>query len=143
MGTATDVARFLVQCAIDMKAPLTNMKLQKMLYFAWIEYYKVSRSYLFDDSINAWKLGPVVPEVYDEFKIFAAMPITFTKKPELELKPEVKGFLNKFSQRYRDVNAFDLVRKTHERGKPWSEAYREGRKDTVIPFESIIRLECQ
>lgn len=52
MSTATDVARFLVQYYIDIKKSVTNMKLQKLLYYAWIEYYKSSDGkYLFNDKI--------------------------------------------------------------------------------------------
>ena len=36
----SDVARFIVQKYINDGNPVTNMKLQKMLYYAWVDYYK-------------------------------------------------------------------------------------------------------
>lgn len=83
MSTAIDVVRFLVQHYIDAKRSITNMKSQKLLYHAWIEFYKShDGKHLFEDDIYAWKLGPVVPEVYYEYRIYAAMPISITKTPE-------------------------------------------------------------
>lgn len=141
MSTATDVARFLVQYYIDIKKSVTNMKLQKLLYYAWIEYYKSSDGkYLFNDKIYAWKLGPVVPEVYREYRVYAAMPISVSKKPENEPDEETKKFLRDFADRYKDTKAMDLVRLSHAPGKPWEKAYDEGHGDTAIPFDSIIGL---
>lgn len=144
MNTATDVARFLVQYYIDIKKSVTNMKLQKLLYYAWIEYYTHhDGKYLFKDEIYAWKLGPVVPDVYREYRIFAAMPISMTKKPENSIDEGTQMFLRSFADRYKDTKAMDLVNRSHVPGKPWEKAYKDGHGETAIPFKSIIRLECQ
>lgn len=144
MSTAVDVARFLVRYHIDIRKSVTNMKLQNLLYYAWIEYYRThSGGYLFDDRIYAWKLGPVVPAVYREYRIYAAMPISIVKDPENAIDEETQSFLRSFADRYKDMDAMDLVRRSHAPGKPWEEAYKDGHGDTAIPFESIIRLECQ
>ncbi len=144
MNTATDVASFLVQYYIDIKKSTTNMKLQKLLYYAWIEYYKSHDGrYLFEDKIYAWKLGPVVPQVYHEYRIYAAMPISIAKPRKGEIDEETAAFLQSFAEKYKDVSARDLVSRSHAPGKPWEKAYKEGHGDTAIPFNSIIRLECQ
>ena len=144
MTSATDVARFLVQEFVDIRKSTTNMKLQKLLYFAWIEYYDYSKGkYLFDDKFSAWKLGPVIPDVYREYRIFAAMPISFTKPPDNNLDGDVVDFLKGFADRYKDVSASNLISRSHQEGKPWCRVYKEGERNTVIPFESIIRLECK
>lgn len=144
MNTATDVARFLVQYYIDIKKSTTNMKLQKLLYYAWIEYFTShDGKYLFEDKIYAWKLGPVVPPVYYEYRIYAAMPISITKSPEGKIDDDTAEFLRSFADKYKDMSARDLVTRTHAPGKPWERAYRGGNGDTAIPFSSIIRLECQ
>lgn len=143
MNTATDIARFLVQYGIDTRKSLTNMKLQKLLYYAWIEYYTSHDGrHLFEDRMYAWKLGPVVPPVYREYRIYAAMPISITKPPEGEIDDDTAEFLRSFADRYRDTSFRDLVARSHAPGKPWDKAYRDGQDDVVIPFTSIIRLEC-
>ena len=144
MSTATDVARFLVQYYIDIKKSVTNMKLQKLLYYAWIEYYSSHDGrYLFNDEIYAWKLGPVVPDVYREYRIFAAMPISMTRGPDGNIDEDTREFLKSFADRYKNTKAMDLVNRSHAPGKPWEKAYSKGHGDTAIPFKSIIALECQ
>lgn len=143
MNTATDIARFLVRYYIGIGKSISNMKLQKLLYYAWIDYYKLHGKYLFKDEIYAWKLGPVVPDVYREYRIYAAMPITATKEPVNGISEDVKQFLRQFADRYKDAKAMDLVYLSHAPGKPWEKAYESGHGDSIIPFKSIIKLECQ
>lgn len=142
MNTAMDIARFLIQYYNRIKKPITNVKLQKLLYYAWIEYYISHGKYLFKDSIHAWKLGPVVPEVYYEYRIFAAMPISSVKEPSNRIDDNVRDFLEHFAEKYKDTKAFDLVSRSHEAGKPWEKAYGYC-AGSIIPFKSIVDLECQ
>ncbi len=138
---AVDVSRILVKTYIDRGSPTTNLKLQKLLYFAWIEYYNKFRRYLFKEYIRAWKLGPVVVESYMEFRPFAALPITFTKEPIGNVSSEDRIFLEEFASRYLDRTASHLVSRSHNGDTPWKAVYREG-ENRIIPFDLIIRKEC-
>ena len=98
---------------------------------------------MFDDAIYAWKLGPVVPDVYREYCIFAAMPITITEESIHEPDRELSSFLMSFVERNRCCTDIGLIAGTHRDGTPWKKAYIEGRMDVEIPFPLIIRMECQ
>lgn len=137
-----DIARFIVQHYIDSSNPTTNMKLQKMLYFAWIEFFKKTNKPLFENKIYAWKFGPVVPEVYNEYRIFAGINISFTESPK-NIPRDVAVFLRGFADKYKDRTASGLVSRTHSLGGPWERVYKPDVKNTEIPFDLIIRLECQ
>jgi uncharacterized phage-associated protein len=52
------------------EARLSNLKLQKLLYYAQGHYLATAGQPLFDDRIQAWSHGPVVPTVYHEYKKF-------------------------------------------------------------------------
>ena len=144
MHDAEDIARFIVRRSIDIGRPLTNLRLQEYLYLAWIDYYRETNGlYLFDDAIYAWKLGPVVPDVYREYRIFAAMPITITEESIHEPDRELSSFLMSFVERNRSCTDIGLIAGTHREGTPWKKAYIEGRMDVEIPFPLIIRMECQ
>lgn len=78
----SDVARFIVRKYIADGNPVTNMKLQKMLYYAWVRYYKQFGEYLFRDDIYAWKYGPVVPKVYREYRFTPVCPYSIPTSPE-------------------------------------------------------------
>ena len=56
--------------------PVSNLQLQKLLYFSWIDYYQKKKgAYLFDESFVAWPLGPVVLSAYYDFCAYGAEPI--------------------------------------------------------------------
>jgi len=139
---AVDASRILVKKYIEMNNPATNLKIQKLLYFAWIEYYRKNKRYLFEENFLAWKFGPVVWEAYNEYRIFGAVPITFTDEPNEPVSLEDRSFLEDFASRYKDRTARQLVYKTHEDGTPWKKHYKEGETRNIIPFEEIIRSEC-
>jgi uncharacterized phage-associated protein len=136
---AVDVARFIVGNAGE---PVSNLKLQKMLYFAWVGYYNKTRTYLFGDDICAWKFGPVIPSAYSEFRIYGGMPITTRKESTIRgrdadmLKDVISACVGK--------TATSLVNMAHRPGGPWERTYDGGLGDRKkIPFERIVELECQ
>lgn len=139
----SDVARFIVRKYITDGNPVTNMKLQKMLYYAWVSYYKqFEGEYLFKDDIYAWKYGPVVPKVYREYRIYAGMPILHSEQPA-EMDKQTTDFLIEFADDHKDFTASQLVNLTHRDGYPWKRVYKEGEKYTKIPFDTIIAIECR
>lgn len=108
---------------------LTNLKLQKMLYFAQAEYLKEFDKKLFEDGIEAWQYGPVVKNVYEWLKDCGAFVIT-----EMDIKLcdtdriplDIKRFLDKIWNKYSKISAWGLVQKTHKPGSAWSKTYRNG-----------------
>ncbi len=47
---------------------ITHLKLQKILYFAQSAFLSIQKGPLFDEKIEAWKYGPVIPDIYKIFK---------------------------------------------------------------------------
>ncbi len=144
MANVLGVADYIVQGCIDTNHSISNLKLQKMLYFAWIEYYKETKDKLFTDSFMAWKLGPVVYDVYLSYRIFGAMPISYVPKngASSELSSDVKRFLSAFTDSQASFSGTQLVKRSHRPGGAWAEAYREGAGHNTISFDSIVRFEC-
>lgn len=54
---------------------LSNLKLQKLLYFANITYISITGEPLFDDNVVAEKYGPLVWSVYHNYRHFEKAPI--------------------------------------------------------------------
>ena len=65
---------------------LTNLKLQKLLYFAYGMHLAVYEEPLFESEIQAWRLGPVIPDVYNEFKDRGSMPISEGSRATIQLE---------------------------------------------------------
>ena len=130
---AVDIAREMVRLSIENKLWITNLQLQKILYFTWIDYFKAKHGRLFEDMpFEAWKYGPVVSEVYYEYWLNVARLIFITKAPEEDMS-DISDFLLKSLVKYRAKGASELVKMTHESGSPWDICYKEGRKEE-IPF---------
>ena len=73
---AVDLARYIVGKYAEEGRPVTNLHLQKMLFFAQASYCRASKGdLLFDDEFEAWPYGPVIPSVYDEYSVCGARPI--------------------------------------------------------------------
>ena len=75
MPSAVDVARyFLAQSDDDAGDIISNLKLQKLLYYAQGVTLALTGKPLFSDPIEAWQHGPVVPSVYRLYKVAAGHP---------------------------------------------------------------------
>lgn len=145
MYSAKQVAQYIInKCSIE-KRPVSNLKLQKLLYFVWIEYRKRTGKNLFDDKIYAWQFGPVVPEVYYDYCAYGGMDIDRRyEDDEIEIRAEDKAILDASLAGYLNCSVSRLVNMTHEQGKPWYKVYveQEGVKQE-IPFSLIEQMECQ
>ena len=141
MAHAVDVAGYIVKSCIDSGYTITNMKLQKMLYFAWIDYFKENNKSLFDDEFLAWKYGPVIYDVYQKYRIFGAMPISYAVDTRLEnIDKSVKQFLNNFIEKNGQTSGGMLMIKSHREGGAWSKIHKKG-SSNIIPFDLIKELE--
>lgn len=135
------VADYTISYCTRAKCPISNLKLQKMLYFLWVDYYKETKCELYLDDICAWKLGPVVPNVYYNFCSYAGTPIALERPSKIEETDT--GILDSIIKRYLLMPASTLVNMTHTRGKPWERVYQDGIGNrSVIPFSLIKDLEC-
>lgn len=64
-SNALDIAKYLITLASPEEEDLmTNLRLQKLLYYAQGFYLALFGKPLFTEKIAAWQYGPVVPDVY-------------------------------------------------------------------------------
>ena len=120
MRTADEVADYFLHFCRQHGDVLTNLKLQKLVYYAQAWHLALKQKPLFPESIEAWVHGPVVPPLYGRFKQFGWNPIT--------LEPDCPNFTNGTGKHLEEVfsvyghySAWDLERMTHQED-PWREA---------------------
>ena len=109
---------------------LTNLKLQKLLYYQQGYHLAAFGTPLFSENIEAWMYGPVVPVVYDIFSEYgsSALPIVDV---EIALDEEEEILFNQVYDAYREFSAIGLMNRTHTE-KPWIESIPHDR-GTIIP----------
>ncbi|MBQ8672665.1 MAG: DUF4065 domain-containing protein [Bacteroides sp.] len=113
---------------------LTNLKLQKMLYYQQGYHLAAFGTPLFEEDVEAWMYGPVVPCVYDVYSRYGSATLPETDNP-IELLEEEEILFNQVYQAYRDFSAIGLMNRTHNE-QPWLQALPHDR-GTIIPCESM------
>ncbi|AXY58826.1 DUF4065 domain-containing protein [Acinetobacter sp. WCHAc010052] len=105
----------------------TQMQLLKLVYIAHGWMLAVFNEPLIYDEVQAWKFGPVIPNLYQELKIYGS---------SLIMDP-ILQFPTQFNERehqiihftyasYGDFSAYQLSDITHAPDTPWSETYGKG-----------------
>lgn len=131
--TASDVAKSFIASFQKKDAEISNLKLQKLLYYAQGWHLALYGQPLFQDAIQAWVHGPVVPYVFREYKEYAWRPITKSVHPIITAD---EGFhLNEVIRVYGGFDAVTLERMTH-REDPWKNA--RGRLAPDEPSHAVI-----
>lgn len=131
--TAHHVADYLLAFAREHGDCLTNLKLQKLLYYSQAWYLALYGKPIFDDAFEAWVHGPVVRSVYRRFNRYRFNPITGSvDKPDLPRR--VRSLIEEVFSKYGCFTGWDLERLTHEE-VPWLAA-RDG-----LPPEAISSAE--
>jgi uncharacterized phage-associated protein len=137
--TALDVSNYFIEKASEVdENDLTNLKLQKLLYFAQGKFAAQKGTPLFREPIEAWDLGPVVREVYNQFKKCGQFPITVFDTPDATIKigKETQVFLDSIWDEYGKYSAAYLVGLTHKRNTPWKKHFQRGQSN-IIPVDEL------
>lgn len=134
---ALKVAQYtLHRCAFVLRRPISNLQLQKILYYIQGDFLARFNEPLFCDLIVAWKLGPVVEDVYYEYNVHVASPILDTQPVDLDLRPEELAAINQQIDEKSKLSAWDLVEKTHQED-PWKNAFYTKGQGSVISSDEI------
>lgn len=145
MLSVKQVASYFIEQSSNLpENDLTNLKLQKILFYGQAEALKNTDAPLFAEDIEAWKYGPVVPVAYDWLKGCGAYPITtFDIVTSTDgITEDIKTFLSNVWQKYSKYSAGYLVDKTHEDGSPWKKTYSDS-QNSVIPNDETKKAKLQ
>jgi uncharacterized phage-associated protein len=124
--------------ASSVEADISNLKLRKLPYYAQGHYLAQNGEPLFDEEIQAWAHGPVVPDFYHAFKDFGRGPINpdvIRDDFDWDRYKNVETFLMDIWDRYGSVAAWTLREKTH-REPPWRDAFEDGVKQPATATRS-------
>ena len=120
------VANFFIALGnSDSEDYMTNLRLNKLMYFAQAWSLVLFDNPLFSEDIHAWQLGPVVPSIYHKYKHKGKNQIINTdttfKLNMLSFKEQ--QLLMAILGRYGKYSTSGLVDITHYPGSPWDKAY--------------------
>jgi uncharacterized phage-associated protein len=142
--------------------PITQMKLQKLLFYAHAWHLATRENPLFDEDFEAWAWGPVLRDVYFQTREFGKAPITkhisrltvapgekhflnarFETPVLGEADQDVKAFIRSVWESHKPFSGVQLSNSTHAPGEPWTiikDKYRTLDGKPTIPNDLIAEV---
>lgn len=142
------ISKYIINYCDEHFGGVSNLRLQKLLYFVQVEFIKETGQAAFKEEIEAWSFGPVVPEIYRKYKIFGRENIILNTSIGLDflldfdnvLSEEVsekdKKIINGVLKEASNLPTAELVNISHKQD-PWKNAYNKNERGKVITKESI------
>lgn len=128
--SALDIARFVINYEHSQQRDISNLRLQKLLYFVQAKVVCETGEPCFSDYMEAWDFGPVVPAVYYQYRIFGGMniPSAYESSPLIEscIAEHITGVLDYCAS----YPTYQLVEITHQQD-PWKFARMRGIKSQI------------
>jgi len=118
--SADQIAKyFLTLTDEDAGDVMTNLKLQKLLYYAQGFHLGLHERPLFSEPMESWMHGPVVPEIYHFYSPHGTMPIPYPEDFDLSvIDEETREFLDEVYDVYGQFSATKLQNMVQEES-PW------------------------
>lgn len=125
------IANFVLDRADERRQEITNLDLQKIVYFLHGHYLTEFHEPLVIDEFEAWNYGPVHRTLYEAFReynetaiegrAFAFDPVRRQRREMPALSdPKVVNAISRLLDYYLDMPTYLRVQITHSEGTPWS-----------------------
>lgn len=147
MENSLAIANYFVGKSLETGIEMTPMKLVKLTYISHGWHLGLKKQPLINEATEAWRYGPVVPSVYNKFKVYGSAQIkaleTNISSKVIEIEDKTLSvFLDEVWNVYKGYNGLQLSTLTHQPNTPWDIVYNQrGGKDSdtnmIIPNELI------
>jgi uncharacterized phage-associated protein len=137
------VANLILEEGQRLERPVSNVALQKLLYFAHGLHLVQRKQPLVSGFFEAWTYGPVHPTVYHCFKSAGDRPITFraegidvltgeSKQLVAPTAPEVLAVIAHVMSSFGTMSAGQLITVSHAKGAPWDHVVEGARQGLAL-----------
>jgi len=142
------IANHMLDRADHVGVEVTNLALNKLVYFAHGTYFSTFSERLVKNSFEAWQYGPVVQVVYDAFKSYGSSrimgrarrfnPVEHAYEEITEsVTPQDALIVDGVFDMFSSMTAGQLVALSHEEGSPWAMLWESA--DLVVRPGMVIR----
>ena len=126
---AKEIACYILKYCKKKKKPITNLELQKLLYFIQIELIKQNKDIILDN-FSAWRFGPIIESVYYDYCVNGPYVITdiFEENEEF-ISKDVKNIINKIIRtklKTIKIKPWDIAKYIQREDGAWSIVYNNG-----------------
>ncbi len=117
---------------------LTPMQLIKLSYIAHGWTLAILDNPLFKDIVDAWRYGPVVPDIYHRYKKFGYSRISVRlRNLDDSFNNNEQAIMKRVVEVYGKYDGLYLSALTHQPDSPWDITIRKDGENTPIPNELI------
>lgn len=150
MYPALQIANKLIEKGVEDQKLLTHLKLQKAIYLAQGFYLAKTGNPLINEFFEAWRLGPVVRVVYDQYKDFGGQPIDrltpIISDSDIKDNSMANWSLTSAWNIAKSMNALTLSNWTHATNSPWDNTIKSSEKyiqnsELEQYFQKIFQLD--
>ncbi|MBZ7982125.1 DUF4065 domain-containing protein [Campylobacter sp. RM12640] len=138
MKNAMFYARQVIKYCHENNHDITNLQLQKILYFLQAQNLRLYNEPLFEDDFEAFKYGAIIYEVYNNYSRYGAHAIADDITDRLELSYKQKSLI----ENCMNLAAFKLVDINTQVGGAWYKTFRNGVGIGNIIDKKLISLEA-
>ena len=135
--SAFEVARYIINHEAQQGRAVSNLRLQKLLYFVQVQFVVNSNdaSPCFYEKMEAWGFGPVVREVYYEYRYYGGAIIPPDRSFSTTITPKDQSMINEILDECAKHSTSALMDATHAQD-PWKNA-RRNKYNNEISLNSI------
>lgn len=135
------LAGYVVQKSIDIGAPVTNLKLLKILYFIQLQSIKETGSMIMPNAVfEAWRFGPVITDVYYAYCLNGSMPI-YSPERITCIPKNIPDYVDKIIDTAKTMRTWQLVALSHRENGAWEKAYFPGMSNTMNNKDIIFEAQ--
>lgn len=130
----SQIANYILDFCQQRNRPVTNLSLQKIIYFCHVWSLVNLDKPLVRHNFEAWEFGPVLQYLYHEFKDFDRSPISSRAQKidvvrgvretvNYDFDQETELLLGRVVDFYSRLSAGDLVELSHAADGPWAKVW--------------------
>src|SRR5262249_48858984 len=131
MYEARKICNFLLASYDAKRFDITNLRINKLLYFIHAEALALKPDGLIRNHFEAWQFGPVIRPVFDTFKLYGDRVITAPATyldyasgqqlpiPYDDIVKSDQEFVQTIFESYSRFSTHQLVSLSHEKDGPW------------------------
>ncbi|TWG92220.1 putative phage-associated protein [Luteimonas sp. J16] len=131
MYSPSTVANYFLRRANAEGRALTPMQLLKLVYIAHGWHLGYFGQPLINETVQAWKYGPVIKSLYDNLRKYGGGPVTslvatgpFAWQRDMDLSGDSQRLVDAVWENYSSFSGIQLSQMTHQVGTPWDIVWR-------------------
>lgn len=136
-----DIAKYIAyKSTNDLKA-VSNLHLNRLLFFIQGEYFIKTGDFLFQDDFKAYPYGVIIDEVYHEYWYYGGSNI-YESEQRIPLDIRTEIIIDRILEKFYNISHYKIVNMAQRDGGAWDTTYENGLGERGIILKKLIVKDC-